>query len=172
MKGWLGVFRLSMGTRGGEASALKWKHISIDLDSVWIGESFSRGVTGSTKTKKARTVNLSPSIAAMLLARRDRLKPASDDELVFKSPEGLPIDDRNFNRRAWKTILKSCQIEYRSPYKLRHSAISHALANGANPIALAEQSGHDKRTMLSTYAHAIDREVLFVSINDRNSDNR
>lgn len=91
---------------------------------------------------------------------------------MFPSPKGLPLDDHNFNRRAWKTILAGCHIEYRSPYKLRHSAISHALANGANPIALAEQSGHDKRTMLSTYAHAIDREVLFVSINNRNSDER
>jgi integrase len=82
------MFRLGMATRGGEASSLKWKHLSIDLDSVWIGESFSRGVTGSTKTKKARTVNLNPSISAMLSARRDRLNPVSDDELVFKSPEG------------------------------------------------------------------------------------
>ena len=108
----------------------------------------------------------------MLLERYKRMNPQQED-LVFPSPKGLPLDDHNFNRRAWKTILASCHIEYRSPYKLRHSAISHALANGANPIALAEQSGHDKRTMLSTtYAHAIDREVLFVSINDCNSDNR
>jgi integrase len=76
------VFRLGMGTRGGEASALKWKHLSIDFSSVWIGESFSRGVTGSTKTKKARTVNLNLSISSMLSARRDRLNPVSDDELV------------------------------------------------------------------------------------------
>jgi integrase len=39
-------------------------------------------------------------------------------------------------------------------------------------MALAEQTGHDKRVLLSTYAHAIDRQVLFVSINDRNSEDR
>jgi integrase len=59
-----------------------------------------------------------------------------------------------------KPILESCQIEYRSPYNLRHTAISHALHNGANYIALAEQTGHDKRMMLSTYAHAIGSECL------------
>lgn len=53
-------------------------------------------------------------------------------------------------------ILASCKIEYRKPYNLRHSAISHALDRGANPIALAEQTGHDKRVLLSTYAHAIE----------------
>jgi integrase len=102
-------------------------------------------------------------VRAMLVARFNRLSP-QPDELVFPSPKGLPINDHTFRRRAWKTILESCQIEYRSPYNLRHTAISHALHNGANYIALAEQTGHDKRMMLSTYAHAIGSECLFVDI--------
>jgi integrase len=157
------VFRLGMGTRGGEASALKWKHLSIDLDSVWIGESFSRGVTGSTKTKKARTVNLSPSIAAMLSARRDRLKPISDDELIFKSPEGLPIDDRNFCRRAWKTVLADMGVKYRKPYTTRKTAITLSLKNGASYIEVAAAAGHDPQTMHKYYADVIQERSVFVS---------
>jgi integrase len=157
------VFRLGMGTRGGEASALKWKHLSIDLDSVWIGESFSRGVTGSTKTKKARTVNLSPSISAMLQARRDRLKPASDDELVFKSPEGLPIDDRNFCRRAWKTVLAEVGVKYRKPYTTRKTAITLSLKSGASYIEVAAAAGHDPQTMHKYYSDVIQERSVFVS---------
>jgi integrase len=82
------------------------------------------------------------------------------------------IYNHQFRARAWKTILASCQSEYRTPNNLRHSAISHALAQGSNPIALAEQTGHDRRILLSTYAHAIDREILFVRINDRNCADR
>jgi integrase len=165
------IFLVNTACRFGEAAGLKWSSLGADYSTAWIGESVSRGHQNAkgTKTGKSRTIQLSPPVRSMLLARSERINPQPDD-LVFPSPKGLPLDDHNFNRRAWKTILKSCQIEYRSPYKLRHSAISHALANGANPIALAEQSGHDKRTMLSTYAHAIDRECLFVSINDRNYD--
>jgi integrase len=157
------AFRLGMGTRGGEASALKWKHLSIDLDSVWIGESFSRGVTGSTKTKKARTVNLNPSISAMLSARRDRLKPSSDDELVFKSPEGLPIDDRNFNRRAWKTVLADAGVKYRKPYTTRKTAITLSLKNGASYIEVAAAAGHDPQTMHKYYSDVIQERSVFVS---------
>jgi integrase len=157
------MFRLGMATRGGEASALKWKHLSIDLDSVWIGESFSRGVTGSTKTKKARTVNLNPSIAAMLSARRDRLKPASDDELVFKSPEGLPIDDRNFNRRAWKTVLADAGVKYRKPYTTRKTAITLSLKSGASYIEVAAAAGHDPQTMHKYYSDVIQERSVFVS---------
>jgi integrase len=156
------VFRLGMGTRGGEASALKWKHLSIDLDSVWIGESFSRGVTGSTKTKKARTVPLNSSISAMLRSRRDRLKP-SDDELVFKSPEGLAIDDRNFNRRAWKTVLAEVGVKYRKPYTTRKTAITLSLKSGASYIEVAAAAGHDPQTMHKYYSDVIQERSVFVS---------
>ena len=129
------VFRLSIGTRGREASALKWKHISTDFSSVWIGESFSRGVTSSTKTKKARTVSLNPSISAMLQARCERearhqggrLKP-SNDELVFQR---LAIDDRSFNRRAWKTVLAEVGVKYRKPYTTSKTAITLGLKSGS-----------------------------------------
>ena len=97
------------------------------------------------------------------------MNPAPTD-LVFPSPKGFSINDNNFCNRAWKKILTICQIEYRSPYQIRHSAISQALHQGANPndsssrlrFALAEQTGHDKRVLLSTYAHAIGSECLFV----------
>ena len=157
------VFRLNMGTRGGEASALKWKHLSADFSSVWIGESFSRGVTGTTKTKKARTVPLNPAVANMLQARRDTLKPASEDELVFKSPEGLPIDDRNFCRRAWKTVLAEVGVKYRKPYTTRKTAITLSLKNGASYIEVAAACGHDPNTMHKYYADVIQEQSVFVS---------
>jgi integrase len=159
------IFLSHSACRFGEAAGLRWKHLGADFSTAWIGESISRGNQKGTKTGKNRTIQLSPTVRSMLADRRDRLEPRPDD-LVFPSPKGLAIDDHRFRARAWKTILESCQIEYRSPYKIRHSAISHALSNGANFIALAEQTGHDKRVMLSTYAHAIDRECLFVDIGE------
>jgi integrase len=158
------VFRLNMGTRGGEASALKYKHISSDFTSVWIGESFSRGVTGNTKTKKARTVNLNPSISAMLSARRDRLKPVSNDELVFKSPEGLPIDDRNFCRRAWKTVLAEVRVPYRRPYTTRKTAITLSLKDGHSYLEVAAACGHDPNTMHKHYSDVIQERSVFSSL--------
>ena len=159
------IFLMSTACRPGEAAGLRWSSLGADYSTAWIGESISRGYQNAkgTKTGKSRTIQLPPSVRSMLLERYERLNPQQGD-LVFPSPKGLPIDDHRFNRRAWRTILASCNVEYRSPYKLRHTAISHALANGANPIALAEQTGHDKRTMLSTYAHAIDQKCLFVDI--------
>lgn len=155
------TFLFGVGCRFGEAAGLLWKHIADDFQTVWIGESVSRGYRKSTKTGKARTIVLSPNIQSMIKERYERLNPNPED-LVFPSPQGLPICDRNFRRRAWKTILNECGIEYRKPYSIRHTAISHALANGANPIAVAEQSGHDKRVLLDTYAHVIRPQPVFL----------
>jgi integrase len=157
------LFLSQTACRFGEGAGLRWESIGADFSTAWIGESVSRGVQNKkgTKTGKTRTIQLSPTVRSMLALRFDRTHPQPTD-LVFPSPRGLSIDDHNFNNRAWKTILDICQIEYRSPYNLRHSAISHALHNGASPIALAEQTGHDKRVLLSTYAHAIGNDCLFV----------
>jgi integrase len=150
------IFLASTACRFGEGAGLRWKHLGKDFSTAWIGESISRGHQNKkgTKTGKSRTIQLPQNVRSMLVDRFDRLSPKPDD-LVFPSPKGLPIDDHRFRARAWKTILEGCHIEYRTPYNLRHSAISHALHNGANFISLAEQTGHDKRVMLSTYAHAI-----------------
>ena len=155
------IFLSHSACRFGEVAGLRWKHLGVDFSTVWIGESISRGNHKGTKTGKTRTIQLSPTMMLMLVERHERLNPNPED-LVFPSPKGLAIDDHRFRARAWKTILESCQIEYRSPYKIRHSAISHALHRGVNPIALAEQTGHDKRVLLDTYAHAIEQKCLFL----------
>jgi integrase len=160
------VFLAGTGCRPGEAIGLRWQSIGVDYSTTWIGESISRGHRNrkGTKTGKSRTIALTPTVRSMLADRRTRSNPQPND-LVFPSPRaGVAIDDHNFCNRAWATILGICQIEYRSPYHLRHSAISHALHNGVNPIALAEQTGHDKRVLLSTYAHAIGNECLFIDL--------
>lgn len=155
------MFLFGSGCRFGEAAALRWKHVASDFETLWIGESYSRGYRKSTKTGKCRTIVLSLSVSKMLHDRFNLTQPKPDD-LVFPSQRGIEICDRNFRNRAWKTVLAECRIEYRKPYTTRHSAISHALEHGANPIDLAEQAGHDKKVLLSTYAHVIQKDSVFV----------
>jgi integrase len=157
------IFLSHTACRPGEAVGLRWRHLESDFSVACIEESISRGHQNKkgTKTGKSRAVELLPSVRSMLADRHQKLNPQPDN-LVFPAPKGGSIDDHNFCNRAWKAILAKCRVEYRSPYNIRHTAISHALAQGANPIALAEQTGHDNRVLLSTYAHAIDHDCLFV----------
>ncbi len=154
-------FLFGTGCRFGEAVGLRWRNVADDFSHIIICEAISRGEhRNQTKTGKARTIKLNPGIVIMLRSRFEHQSP-SPDSLVFASPKGKPIDDHNFNRRAWKTIISQTGIEYRKPYSTRHTAISHALANGANYIAVAEASGHDARVLHQSYASSIEQISVF-----------
>jgi integrase len=154
-------FLFGTGCRFGEAVGLRWKNVADDFSHVFFCESISRGhQRNTTKTGKSRTVVISPVISAMLRSQSE--KPHKPDDLVFPSPKGKTINDRYFNRRAWKTIISQIGIEYRKPYATRHSAISHALANGANYVAVAEATGHNPKVMHEHYASSINQQSVFV----------
>jgi integrase len=143
-------FLFGTGCRTGEAIGLKWKHLSHDCSTVWIGESLSRGVRKSTKTNRARTIALTPQLQAMLQKRR--LEAGDPERLVFPSPTGKAISDGNFRKRGWNKILTRLEIDYRKPYTTRHTLVSHALDLGMNPVMVAQLTGHDVQVLYQNYA--------------------
>jgi integrase len=155
------AFLFGVGCRIGEAVGLRWENVAADFSSVYICESISRDVVGSTKTRKSRTVNLSPSIAAMLKRRKEAQQPKTSD-LVFTTPTGLSINDRNFRRRAWTKVLKAAGVPYRKPYTNRSTAASHAIAAGENYLNVAKAAGHSPRTMLNHYLNNVESRSVFV----------
>lgn len=155
-------FLFGTGVRTGEAIGLRWKHLWDDCSTVWIGESLSRGIRKSTKTNRDRTINLTPKLQQMLIAR----KPANPDPdgLVFVSPQGKAIDDHNFRTRAWKKILNRLQIDYRKPYTTRHTLVSHALDLGMNPVNVAQLTGHNVKTLYDNYAGSVNSRSLLPEL--------
>jgi integrase len=155
------AFLFGVGCRIGEAVGLRWENVAADFSSVYICDSKSRGVEGSTKTRKSRDVKLSPSIAAMLKRRKEDQQPKTSD-LVFTSPTGLSIKDRDFRRRAWTRVLQAAGVPYRKPYTNRSTAISHAIAAGENYVNVAKAAGHSPKTMLNHYLNSIENRSVFV----------
>ena len=158
------AFLLGVGTRPGEAAGLAWENVASDFTSIYICQSFSRGVVGDTKTKESRTVNLSPSIVAMLERRMNDKQPKPSD-LVFFTPKGLPIDDRNFRRRAWTKVLKAAGVEYRCPYTSRGTVASHALASHQNHVSVAKALGNSPKVLYDHYVDIIENRPVFVDFN-------
>ena len=136
-------FLFTTGCRIGEAIALQWTN--VEGDRIWIGESVSRGERKETKNDKPRTITVPQSMAERL-DRRDKSR-----SLVFPAPEGGLLDDKNFNRRAWRTALKIAGIEYRRPYSIRGSAITRMLRSGMSPIDVSAITGHSARTLYQCY---------------------
>ena len=99
----------------------------------------------------------------MLQARKERIKPKSDDELVFLSPTGKPIDPKNFNNRAWKSVLEAVGVPYRRAYTTRKTAGNHEIDAGANYLDVAAALGHSPKTFHKDYAESINKRSPFVS---------
>jgi len=157
------LFLAQTACRFGEGASLRWKHLGVNYSTAFICSSISRGYQNpkGTKTGKSRTVQLSPTLQSMFRDLYKRINPQQND-LVFPSPKkGGSLNDHYFSQMVWKKVLDSCNIDYKSPYCVRHTAISHALDRGVSPIALAEQTGHSVQVLLKIYAHAVRNECLF-----------
>jgi integrase len=155
------AFLLGVGCRPGEGRGLVWANVASDFTSVYICHSSSEGVLGDTKTKKSRTVNLSPSIVAMLARRNEAQQPQASD-LVFFTPTGLPLNERDFRRRAWTNVLKAAGVKYRSPYKCRSTAASHSIASGVDYVSVAKALGNSPKVLHDHYLDVIESRSIFV----------
>ena len=151
-------FLFSTGVRTGEAIGLCWKHISDDFSTIWIGESLTKGVRKSTKTNKARTIPVSSNLKNLL--ESIKLENVNPDAPVFVTRQGNPLDEHNFSRRAWQTILTRLGIPYRRPYNTRHTFISHCLEAGLNPVAVASITGHDVKVLYQNYVGLVSSSSL------------
>jgi len=146
-------FRFGSGCRTGEIVGLRWKHISEDCSTIWIGEALVKGKQKATKTNRARYITLTPKLQSMLQGLRQN--SSDPEELVFKGPKGAPIDAKNFAQRGWQKILTRLGIDYQRPYNTRHTLISHALDKGMNPVEVAQLTGHDVQTLYRNYAGSV-----------------
>ncbi|NHC36322.1 tyrosine-type recombinase/integrase [Scytonema millei] len=152
-------FLFLTGMRTTEAIALRWMHITSDMSSMWIGESISRGVP---QTNKVRSIPLNDRIRLLLQAR----KPENSllEDLIFPSPEGLPIDDRNFRNRAWVKMLELAGVEYRKPSNTRHTFICTCLSAGINPAVVAQITGCDLQSLNRDYAEYIPSVLMLPDV--------
>ncbi|MBD2078806.1 tyrosine-type recombinase/integrase [Leptolyngbya sp. FACHB-17] len=152
-------FLFGVGCRIGEAAALDWSALNDDCSEVWIKQSYnlrSRQIK-NTKTGKDRYVPIPPKLQAMLQAMR---KNATSDA-VFLSHKGLRVRRDSFRRSYWKPALEKLGIEYRSPYKTRHTRWSHELSSGNLDLATAaEYAGNTPRTLSDRYYGSTNRPRL------------
>lgn len=139
--------RFFTGMRSGEAHGLRWKHIDFDRRQILIRETYHNGHVDYTKTDGSqRQIDMSSPVFEALAAH----KPSTVDPeaYVFCTRNGLPIDNKNFNNRIWKPLLRFLAYKQRRPYQMRHTCATLWLGAGENPEWIARQLGHTTTEML------------------------
>lgn len=79
---------------------------------------------------------------------------------IFSSPKGNYIRHSNFMRRVFKPALERAGIQDLTFHELRDTAISQAIASGADVIALSKIVGHSNAAItLKVYGHLLNNSM-------------
>ncbi len=119
----------------------------------------------STKTGKIRKFPCNPVLKDLLLS----IKPDNCqlEDLVFKSPTGLPINNSKFTNQVWKgckagnkvykgilpqLVKEGIVASYRCPYTTRHTFVTMAIDAGVTVPQVAKLVGNSPEVILRHYA--------------------
>jgi integrase len=145
------LFMFHEGLRPGEVRSLKKKDINLKENIVTIQRAFSGNVLREvTKTKRIRTIPLSPEVSEMLLLRAHTLLP---EAFVF-TWKGKPyVKDALY--RIWIKACTAAKVEGVHLYGgTRHSFASQAVNRGISLWKVGKFLGHAKTQTTERYAHA------------------
>jgi integrase len=155
------------GSRRGEVSALRWRHVDADRAVLWIHRSNAQTKAGikekETKTGQHRKVALDPYTTGLLIAHRTlweqrcaALGCAFDpDAFLFSpapdasTPHAPRAISQRYRRMAIKLKLRSTRI-----HSLRHYSATELVAAGVDLRTVAGRLGHGSggATTLKVYA--------------------
>jgi integrase len=153
----------STGLRISEALALRWCDVSLDGSRpvVRVRRAYVKGRLGPPKSRHGRrSVPLEHGLVRELRKARVRGEWPGDDDLVFCSPDGRPLHDRNLSARALKPAAQEAGCPWAGWHTLRHTCASLLFARGANAVQVQRWLGHHSPGFtLSTYVHLLDDDL-------------
>lgn len=156
--GWGLVFMMWTFIRNGEALGLQWKDIDFDKKTATVYKTYSRirdrdeeSATGrnykwalsTVKSKSGvRTFYLSEQAIYALQEYRKVQKPKNENEFIFSTESGLPINNSNLNLTLAKILMNADIDKHVSVHGLRHTGISYFIRHNVDKDIVAKMAGH------------------------------
>lgn len=161
------LLAVGAGLRRGEILGLRWQDVDLERGWLAVRQALIRTDTAGNILEEPKTagsrrlVALSPATVQALrerLAESRREKEAYQEDyhdtgLVFTTPDGKPIDPRNFTK-VFERLAARAGLPRIRFHDLRHTHATVLLAEGVPAKVISERLGHsDIGTTMDTYAH-------------------
>jgi integrase len=153
---------VTTGMRRGELLGLKWGDVDWSGRRIWVRRSVGPdGRPQQPKTRgSVRAIALTPTLVSTLRLHRMASSFKGEDDLIFPSERGTPLDGRNMVRRYFEPALREAGLPRIRFHDLRHTFASLLIAQGEHPKLIAEQLGHASiQITLDRYGHLMDQSV-------------
>jgi integrase len=154
------------GLRWSELAALRVRRLDLLRGRIHVAEAVTevngaRLVWGTPKSHEARWVPV-PRFLVELLT--EHVVDKSADDLVFTSPDGSALRNRNARRAWFDRAARAIDVPDLTPHELRHTAASLAVSAGANVKAVQRMLGHASAALtLDRYADLFDDDLDAVA---------
>lgn len=169
-------FAIRAGMRQGELLGLTWKNVDLERGEIRIiqqlsrfGQSETRLVLSPLKTSYSRRAIRIDNDLVELLKLHHRAQQEyeqiigcrwKENDLVFPSSTGTPLDQRNM-QRDFDKMLRFAGLPKIRFHDLRHNAASRLLAEGYSIVDVSRYLGHSSpRITLEQYAHLMPTSLV------------
>lgn len=137
-----------MGMRPGEINQLNLERINLKDNVIELKRA-------DTKTSLARIVPIHPLVRPLLEEQMEHAKGLGSDYLFphahVKAKPNAPMDRQGF-KKVWARVMAAAGVSGRV-YDFRHTFITHAIAGGMNPAAVAMITGTSIKMIQKYYLH-------------------
>jgi integrase len=164
------VLAVHTGLRIGELLGLRWGDVDLKAGKMRVVRQLQRTRGGGglafspTKNSNRRTIRLTGTAVDAL--RKHRAQQAEeklrlggiykDQELVFATTIGTPLDASNVMYRGFKPLLRHAGLPPIRFHDLRHTYATLMLSQGINPKIVQELLGHATISQtMDTYSHVM-----------------
>jgi integrase len=162
------VLSLTCGLRMGESLGLRWSDTDLEAGTLRVHRQLQRVREGGglvfsePKNASRRTIDLPQRALEALRSHRKRqieqqLSAGTkwqDNDLVFASYKGTPMDAQNIVNRYFKPLLRRAGLPDIRWHDLRHTCATLLLSRGTHPTYVQKLLGHASvQLTLDRYSH-------------------
>jgi integrase len=155
---------LTTGLRRAEAFGLTGDDLDLQQGVVHVRHQLVKRRLVDLKTDAARRVVPLPTRTVEALRQYIPVRPESELDLVFPTPEGQPVNPSNFYARVWIPTREKAGLPNLRMHDCRHHVASLLLSQGRSVKYVQTVLGHATASvLLDIYAHVTPGEQAVAS---------